>query len=116
MGTSFAKKDAPRESARHLGRVELGETKRGLAQLAVFLVGVRQPFHEAILVDKHDAASTLAREVQGLFLVSLGTAYSTSIDVRVCVCGSRAPSERASRVGSRHRNENDGERGSMGRN
>lgn len=45
---------------RHVRGVEFGEAKGGFAKLAIFLLRVRQPFHEAILVYKHDAAATPA--------------------------------------------------------
>ena len=46
---------------RHVGIVELGEAEGRLAQFAVLLVRVREPFHETFLVDELDAAAAFAR-------------------------------------------------------
>lgn len=61
--------------------VELGESEGGLAQLAVLLVGVRQPLHEAVLVDMFDASAALARVEQGFGFGGLAAADSASIRV-----------------------------------
>jgi hypothetical protein len=46
---------------RHVGSVELGEAKGRFAKLAVLLLGVGQPLHQAVLVDVLDASAAFAR-------------------------------------------------------
>lgn len=41
--------------------IELCESEGRLAKLAMLLLRVLQPLHEAFLVNKHDAATALAR-------------------------------------------------------
>lgn len=40
--------------------IEFCETERGLAKLAVLLLGVGEPFHQTFLVDEFDAAAAFA--------------------------------------------------------
>ena len=55
-----AEKDGGWDGVGHGGMVQLGEAERRLAQLAVLLLRVGQPLHEAFLVDVFDAAAALA--------------------------------------------------------
>ena len=60
MHTRPLHEHGPRQRLRHIGIVELGEAEGRLAQLAVLLVRVREPFHQAFLVDEFDAAAAFA--------------------------------------------------------
>jgi hypothetical protein len=46
---------------RHARAVELGEAERRFAEFAVLLLGVGQPFHQAILMNMLNTAATFAR-------------------------------------------------------
>ena len=48
--------------------VEFRKPEGRLAQLAVFLLGVREPLHETSLVDKFDASTAFAWIEQGFVL------------------------------------------------
>lgn len=63
----------------HVRGVELGEAEGCFAQFAVLLLGMGEPFHEAILVNILDAATAFARVEQGLIRCSLASAYSTGV-------------------------------------
>jgi hypothetical protein len=80
-----ADKDGGGDAARHGGVVELGEAEGRLAELAVLLLRVREPLHEALLVDVFDAAAALAREEQRLLLSALAAADAARI--RLVVVG-----------------------------
>lgn len=74
-----AQKYARRELGGHLRVVELCKPKGRLAQLAMFLLRVRQPLHQAVLVDKLDATAAFARVEQGFFSRSFSSTYSAGI-------------------------------------
>lgn len=59
--------------------VELGEAERRLAQLAVLLLGVGQPLHQAVLMDELDAAAAFAGIEEWFVFGSLRATYSTSV-------------------------------------
>jgi hypothetical protein len=71
--------------------VEFGEAKGRLAELAVLLVGVRKPLHQAVLVDELDAATALAGVEERLRSGSLAAAYPARVALgrRLIVCFSR---------------------------
>jgi hypothetical protein len=73
--------DVDRQRSRHIGVVELGETKRRLAELAVLLLGVREPLHQAVLVDVLDAAAAFARIEEGIVGSGLASAYAAGVGV-----------------------------------
>lgn len=54
-------KDGGGKGLGHVRMVQLGEAKGRLAELTVLLLGVGEPFHQAVLVDEFDTAATLAR-------------------------------------------------------
>jgi len=74
MQGSLLCEDAHRQGIGHMRVIELGEAKGCLAEFAVFLVGMREPFHQAVLVHKLDASTALARIEQGLRGCALATA------------------------------------------
>jgi hypothetical protein len=74
---SAAYEDGGRNPDGHAGVVELGEAERGLAKLAVLLLRVRQPLHEAFLVDVFDAAAALARVEERLVCGAFPPTYAT---------------------------------------
>lgn len=74
-------KDVNGDGVGHLGRVKLREPKGGLAKLAVFLLRVREPFHQTVLVDVFDASAAFARVEQGF--VGRGLAAADPAGVRV---------------------------------
>ena len=57
---SLAQEDWERNRVWHVWVIELREPKRGFTQLAVLLLRVRQPFHQAALMNELDAAAALA--------------------------------------------------------
>jgi hypothetical protein len=61
--------------------VELGEAERRLAKLAILLLGVGEPFHQAFLVHKFDTAAALARIEERLFGGAFTAAYPTSVTI-----------------------------------
>lgn len=63
----------------HVRGVELGEAEGRFAQLAVLLLGMGKPFHQAVLVNVFDAATAFARVEQRLIWSSLAPAYSTGV-------------------------------------
>ena len=79
MDDSSAEEDGGGEATRHVRVVELGEAEGRFTQLAVLFLRVRQPFHEALLMDKLDAPTTLARVEQGLISGSFAAAYPACV-------------------------------------
>jgi len=65
----------------HARVVKFCETERGLAQLAVFLLRVREPLHEAFLVHIFDASAAFARVEQRLVWAALAAANATGVDI-----------------------------------
>jgi hypothetical protein len=65
----------------HVGRVKLGEAEGRLAELAVFLLGMRQPFHQAILMDVLYAATAFARIKERLVRSTFAPTDSTCIGI-----------------------------------
>lgn len=57
----MANENVERHSLGHIGGVELCESKGSLAQLAVLLLRVGKPFHQAVLMDVFDAAAAFTR-------------------------------------------------------
>ena len=64
----------------HARVIQLREPKGRLAQFTVLLLGVRQPLHQALLMDVLDTTTALAREEQRLIGRTLPAAYTA------CVC------------------------------
>lgn len=79
MHGSTTDKYGGRNGIGHAGVIELGKAKGGFAELAVFLLGVRQPLHQAFLVDVFDAAATLARIEERFFQGTLAATYTASV-------------------------------------
>lgn len=73
----------------HVGRVELGESKRRLAQFAVFLLRMRQPLHQAVLVDIFDTATAFTGEEERLGAGGFASADSASIEIQKGIVGPR---------------------------
>lgn len=69
-------KHIPRQLRRHVRIVKFREAEGRLAQLAVLLVRVRKPLHEAFLVDILDAATAFARVEERLFGAAFAAAYA----------------------------------------
>lgn len=65
----------------HVGSVEFGEAKGCLAQLAVFLLGMGQPFHQAVLMDIFDASAAFARIEEGFVCGAISPTYSTGVGI-----------------------------------
>lgn len=63
----------------HLWRIELGEAKGCLAELAMLFLRMGQPFDQAILVNELDATTAFARVEQRLFLGTLATTYPAGV-------------------------------------
>jgi hypothetical protein len=61
----------------HGAVIEFGEAEGGLAEFTVFLLGMREPFFQTLLVDKLDAPTAFARIVEGLTGGGFTTTYST---------------------------------------
>lgn len=61
MTCKLAEEEREGQGGGHGTIVDLGEAEGGLAQLAVFLLRMGQPFQEALLVDELDAAAAFAR-------------------------------------------------------
>lgn len=76
---STTDEDGGRDGVGHSRVVQLGEAKGGFAELAVLLLGVRQPFHEALLVDIFDAAAALAWVEERLIQSAFAAAYSAGV-------------------------------------
>lgn len=49
------------QALRHVWGVKLSEAEWRLTQLTMLLLGVGEPFHQAILVDELDATTAFAR-------------------------------------------------------
>lgn len=81
MEHGAADEDGFGDAGGHSGSVELGEAERRLAKLAVLLLGVREPFHQALLVYIFDAAAALARVEKWLFDSAFAPAYPTGVSV-----------------------------------
>jgi hypothetical protein len=81
MQYSPADEDARRQSLGHVRRVELCEVEGRLAQLAVLLLRVRQPLHQAVLVHELDAAAALARIEERLVSRPFASAYSAGVHI-----------------------------------
>jgi hypothetical protein len=79
MQSGAAQKDGRGYAAGHAGMVQLREAKGRLAQLAVLLLGVGQPLHQALLVDVLDTTTALARVKQRLVNCALPAAYTASV-------------------------------------
>lgn len=60
--------------------VQFREAEGSLAQLAVFLLGMREPFHQTLLVDKLDTATAFARVVEWLLRRCFAPTYATRVD------------------------------------
>ena len=96
MQDSAADKDDGRYPVWHSWMVEFGEAEGCFAEFAVLFLGMRQPLHQAVLVDVFDAAAAFARVEQRLLSGALATTYSAGVGlvfVRcsriVCVGGHR---------------------------
>ena len=63
----------------HFRMIEFGEAEGRLAEFAVFLLGVGQPLHQAVLVDELDAATAFAGIEERLVRAALYSAYSAGI-------------------------------------
>lgn len=70
-----------RQMLGHVRRVELCEPERSLAKLAVLLLRMRQPLHQAVLVDIFYTTTTLARKEERLVVGGFASAYSTGVDI-----------------------------------
>jgi hypothetical protein len=75
----LSEEEGKRQYRRHCFIVEFGEAKWCLAQLAVLLLGVYEPFHEAFLMDKSNASTAFARVEQRLLLGRFSATYSTVV-------------------------------------
>lgn len=81
MDGGTAEKDRGGNGLGHGRMVQLGEAEGRLAQLAVFLLRVGQPLHQAFLVDIFDAAAALAGIEERLLGGALSPTYSTCIGI-----------------------------------
>lgn len=79
--------DGRGEDFGHLRIVQLRESERGLAQLAVLLLRMRQPLHQTFLMDELDATTAFARVEQRFLLCCLASAYPARIRF-VCIVSS----------------------------
>lgn len=79
MNDRVAEEDAGGKILRHVWRIQLCKPEGGLAELAVFLLRVGQPFHQAVLVDVLDTAATFARVEERLRITSLHSAYPAGV-------------------------------------
>lgn len=70
-----------RQMLGHVWRIELSESEGRLAQLAVFLLRMRQPLHQTVLVDIFDAPAAFAREKERLVVVGLAPADATGVEI-----------------------------------
>ncbi len=74
-----------RKGLRHVWRIQLREAKGGLAKLTVLLLRMRQPFHQAVLVNVLDTATAFARMKQGLGIASFSSAYPAGVHVSASI-------------------------------
>lgn len=81
--------DVERQMLWHVGRIEFGESKGCLAQLAVFLLRMRQPLHQTVLVDIFYTPTTFAREEQRLVVGGFAPANPTGIEIDGGIIGPR---------------------------
>lgn len=72
-------KHHPGQSLGHVGIVEFGEAEGRLAQLAVLFVGVTEPFHQAVLVHKLDAARAFAWVEERLIETTLAATNAAGV-------------------------------------
>ena len=63
--------------------IQFGEAERSFAEFTVFLLRMRQPLHEAFLVNILDTAAALAGEEQRFFGGSFAATYPTGINIFV---------------------------------
>jgi hypothetical protein len=68
--------DVPWQLGWHIGIVEFGKAERRLTQLAVLLVRVREPFHQAFLVNILNAAAAFAWVEERLLWCAFTAAYA----------------------------------------
>lgn len=69
------------QALRHIGRVQLGEAEGRFAQLAVLLLGMREPLHQAVLVDELDASTAFAGVEELFCLGCLPSTYSAELNL-----------------------------------
>lgn len=104
VGGHVAGEDVKGQGLWHARRVQLGESKRGFAQFAVFLLRMRQPFHQAVLVNILDASAAFARVEERFAGRGFASTYPARVDVschRVGRVGGRGRSLVASPEGFR---------------
>lgn len=79
MHGGAADEDGCWDAVRHAWVVELGESERRLAQLAVLFLCMRQPLHQALLVDVLDAATAFARVEERFIGCALASTYPARV-------------------------------------